>query len=87
MLGSAFASFLASLAFSFLRWYLERQAIRDDERRKIAIEGLEKINAALDWKSRNPVVVSDDVFDDFKPAKPKSDDTGSPGAQRPDKDS
>ena len=79
MIASALGEALASFAFAFLRWYLERQAIRDDERRKIAIEGLEKINAALDWKSNHPVVVSDDVFDDFKPAKHAGDDTNKTG--------
>ena len=67
--------FLASFAWAYLRWYLERQAIRDDERRAIALEGLEKINRALSWKADHPVRVDpNDPFADFvhesdKPAK------------------
>lgn len=86
MLGSALASFLASVAWSFLKWHLERESVRDDERRKIALEGLERINAALDWKANHPIVVDDsDPFSDFvqrdKPdaAAPKADDPGSTG--------
>ena len=66
MVIGAFGQFLASLAWSFLKFYLERQAIRDDERRKIALEGLEKINVALDWKSKQQITITEDQFMDFK---------------------
>ena len=77
--------FLASLAWSFLRYYLERQSVRNDERRKIALEGLEKINEALDWKISHPIAPSDDPFGDFVRADKESvpnlpgDDPGKAG--------
>ena len=94
MIASAIGQFAASLAWSYLSWYLERQTIRDDERRKVALEALEQINKALDWKANNPVVVdSSNPFSDFlqrpKPGTPatKSDDPHSTGVKRPDTDS
>ena len=82
MVAGAFGQFLASIAWSFLKWYLERQTIRNDERRKIALESLEKINEALDWKSLNPITPSADPFGDFvqsdkelSTTKPKNNDT------------
>ena len=94
MIASALGQALASFAWRYLQWYLERQSIRDDERRKVALEALEQINRALDWKSNNPIVVDDsDPFSDFvqrpesgTPAT-KSDDPHSTGVKRPDTDS
>ena len=85
MVASALGQFLASLAFAFLKWYLERQLIRDDERQKITIEALEKINIALDWKASNPIHIdtndpfSDFMHDDKSNTKSNSDDTGKTG--------
>ena len=93
MIASAIGQFAASFAWSYLSWYLERQTIRDDERRKVALEALEQINKALDWKANHPVVVDDsDPFSDFvqRPESDtttaKGDDTGATGVKRPDKD-
>lgn len=94
MLAGALGQALASLAWSFLSWYLERQSIRDDERRKIALEGLEQINRALDWKANHPLVVDDsDPFSDFvqrnksDATTPEVDDTGSTRTPGHNKDS
>lgn len=93
MLAGALGQALAALAWNYLSWYLERQSIRDDERRKVALEALEQINVALDWKSNNPIVLdSSDPFADFvQRSKPdstaaKDNDTSPTGAKRPDKD-
>ena len=75
MIASAIGQFAASFAWSYLSWYLERQTIRDDERRKVALEALEQINKALDWKANHPIVVDDsDPFSDFV-QRDKSDTT------------
>jgi hypothetical protein len=88
MLGSAFGSALAAIAFRFLEWYLQRKAIRDVERQKITIDALIQIANALDWKAAHPVVANpDDPFADFLQRKsdsaaPKADDPGSTGTPR-----
>ena len=85
MLGSAFAQALAGVAVAILQWYWGRKDIRDTERSKIALEGLEQINKALDWKADHPVVLTDDPFGDFvQPDKPtaaptKDNDPGKTG--------
>ena len=92
MLAGALGEFLASLAWSFLKWHLERQTIRDDERRKIALEGLEQVNLALGWKASHPVIANpDDPFADFlqrnKPdTQLQGNDPPAPDTQRSDKD-
>jgi len=66
MIGGALAQALASLAVAILQWYWQRQDIRDTERAKIALAGLEQINKALDWKASHPVVADPgDPFADF----------------------
>ncbi|MGH9969426.1 MAG: hypothetical protein ACREBG_16725 [Pyrinomonadaceae bacterium] len=69
---TAVAEFCAALAWSYLRWWLERSSIAQSEQRRIALEGLEKINTALDWKASHPTAPSDDPFGDFvrSPADP-----------------
>jgi len=84
MVGAALAQALASMAVAILQWYWGRKDIRDSERSKIALEGLEQINKALDWKANHPVVLTDDPFGDFvqpdKPAAgPESNDPGKTG--------
>ena len=65
MVGAALAQALASMAVAVLQWYWARKDIRDSERSKIALAGLEQINKALDWKADHPVVLTDDPFGDF----------------------
>ena len=92
MLAGAFAEAAASLAWKYLEWYLERQSIKDDERRKIALEGLERINMALSWKADHPISTNpDDPFSDFlqqpKPDTQSQDnDPAASGAPRSDTD-
>ena len=82
MVGAALAQALASMAVAILQWYWGRKDIRDSERSKIALEGLEQINKALDWKAEHPVVLTDDPFGDFvQPDKP----TTGPESNDPDK--
>lgn len=66
MMGGAIGQAVAQLAWSFLRWYLERSEIRNDERRQIALEALERIKLALEWKNQNPIDPNGDIRDDFK---------------------
>jgi hypothetical protein len=88
MLGSAFAQALAGVAVAVLQWFWGRKDIRDSERAKIALDGLEQINKALDWKAAHPVVANpDDPFADFLQRKsdsaaPKTHDPGSTGTPR-----
>ena len=49
------AEVLAALAVSILRWYAEREDIRETERGRMAMDAARLAQSALQWKADHPV--------------------------------
>jgi hypothetical protein len=57
---------LARVAVEVLKWWGERQAIRNEVRAKLALEASELARKALEWKEDHPVVLGPDPLGDFR---------------------
>lgn len=57
---------VASVAAKFLIWWAEREAIKNAERSKIALEGANRVIEALKWKAEHPISLGTDPGADFR---------------------